>query len=112
MIEPDPVGELARILAALIARTGTGQVEISEAELAAVRVNAAISVQPPWLSATGHTVLIELHGMEPAAPPAPLPKPDPADRLPRHRNPRIGCEQLDGTWVHGRPHDCPEWLRG
>lgn len=37
---------------------------------------------------------------------------DPDDLLPRRgRNPRIGCEQLDGTWIHGRPHDCPRWAR-
>lgn len=34
------------------------------------------------------------------------------DRLPRSRNPFIGCRQLDGTWIHGRPHDCPRSARG
>jgi len=35
------------------------------------------------------------------------------DVLPRSgRNPRIFCEQYDsGTWIHGRPHDCPPWTR-
>ncbi|HZP54354.1 hypothetical protein [Actinocrinis sp.] len=38
---------------------------------------------------------------------------DEEDRLPSHgRNTRIGCQQYDsGTWVHGRPHDCPRWAR-
>jgi hypothetical protein len=38
---------------------------------------------------------------------------DERDRLPtRGRNVRIGCEQYDsGTWIHGRPHDCPAWAR-
>lgn len=22
-----------------------------------------------------------------------------------------GCRQIGGTWVHGRPHDCPKWAR-
>lgn len=22
-----------------------------------------------------------------------------------------GCHQTDGTWIHGRPHDCPKWAR-
>ena len=22
------------------------------------------------------------------------------------------CRQVDGTWIHGRPHDCPKWVRG
>lgn len=36
---------------------------------------------------------------------------DPDDRLPRSRNPHIGCyEHASGTWIHGRPHDCPRWL--
>jgi hypothetical protein len=36
------------------------------------------------------------------------------DRLPSHgRNTRIGCEQYDsGTWIHGRPHNCPRNARG
>ena len=35
------------------------------------------------------------------------------DTLPRGgRNPRIFCERYDsGTWIHGRPHDCPTWAR-
>ena len=33
------------------------------------------------------------------------------DRLPRRRNPRIGCEENHGTWIHGRPHSCPKWTR-
>lgn len=40
-------------------------------------------------------------------------EPDPADRLPRRRNPRIGCKEYPGgTWIHGRPHDCPRSVRG
>ncbi len=37
----------------------------------------------------------------------------PEDTLPRSgRNPRIFCEQYDsGTWIHGRPHNCPAWAR-
>jgi len=38
----------------------------------------------------------------------------PVDVLPRGgRNPRIGCEHFEssGTWIHGRPHDCPRWAR-
>jgi hypothetical protein len=23
-----------------------------------------------------------------------------------------GCHKVDGTWIHGRPHDCPPWMRG
>jgi hypothetical protein len=39
--------------------------------------------------------------------------PEPGDRLPRRRNPRIGCEVYDsGTWIHGNPHDCPKSARG
>lgn len=39
-------------------------------------------------------------------------QPDPDDRLPRRRNPRIGCEEhASGTWIHGDPHDCPRWTR-
>lgn len=35
------------------------------------------------------------------------------DTLPRGgRNPRIFCEQHEsGTWIHGRPHNCPTWAR-
>jgi len=35
------------------------------------------------------------------------------DRLPSHgRNTRIGCQQYDSaTWIHGRPHNCPQWAR-
>lgn len=35
------------------------------------------------------------------------------DTLPRGgRNPRIFCEQYEsGTWIHGRPHNCPPWAR-
>lgn len=40
------------------------------------------------------------------------PRADPADRLPRRRNPRIGCERYEsGTWIHGDPHDCPKGAR-
>jgi hypothetical protein len=41
------------------------------------------------------------------------PERDEPDRLPlRRRNTRIGCEQYaSGTWIHGRPHDCPRWVR-
>lgn len=38
----------------------------------------------------------------------------PVDVLPRGgRNVRIGCEHYEssGTWIHGRPHDCPKWAR-
>ena len=37
----------------------------------------------------------------------------PEDSLPRGgRNPRIFCEQHEsGTWIHGRPHNCPPWAR-
>jgi hypothetical protein len=38
---------------------------------------------------------------------------DPADRLPRGgRNVYIGCRKIDGTYIHGDPHDCPKWARG
>lgn len=42
----------------------------------------------------------------------PPPRP-PEDSLPRGgRNPRIFCEQHEsGTWIHGRPHNCPPWAR-
>jgi hypothetical protein len=23
-----------------------------------------------------------------------------------------GCREISGTWLHGRPHDCPKWARG
>jgi hypothetical protein len=23
-----------------------------------------------------------------------------------------GCHQTDGSWIHGRPHSCPAYLRG
>jgi hypothetical protein len=37
---------------------------------------------------------------------------DERDVLPRRRNPQIGCyEHPSGTWIHGRPHNCPKWLR-
>lgn len=44
----------------------------------------------------------------PYTPPRP-----PEDSLPRSgRNPRIFCEQYEsGTWIHGRPHNCPTWAR-
>lgn len=37
---------------------------------------------------------------------------DEADRLPRGRNPYIGCREVGGTWIHGRPHSCPVSARG
>lgn len=37
---------------------------------------------------------------------------DEADRLPRGRNPYIGCREVNGTWIHGRPHSCPISARG
>lgn len=37
---------------------------------------------------------------------------DARDTLPRRRNPAIGCRQVEGTWIHGRPHDCPRFARG
>lgn len=40
------------------------------------------------------------------------PKPDPADTVPRRRNPHLWCEQhANGTWIHGDPHNCPVWAR-
>lgn len=38
---------------------------------------------------------------------------DGPDLLPKTgRNVRIGCERYEsGTWIHGRPHDCPRWAR-
>lgn len=53
----------------------------------------------------------EPEGPLPPAQPRPQPR-APEDELPRRRNPRIGCEHLDGTWIHGHPHDCPRWVRG
>ena len=56
----------------------------------------------------------EQHAGEPAAAiRAPFTRAvDPDDRLPRRRNPRIGCEQhASGTWIHGAPHTCPKWTR-
>ena len=44
--------------------------------------------------------------------PAPEEERPEADRLPRGRNPFIGCRELHGTWIHGRPHDCPRTARG
>jgi hypothetical protein len=41
-----------------------------------------------------------------------LAEPDLHDRLPRRRNPRIWCEEVDGTWIHGSPHNCPRSARG
>lgn len=42
----------------------------------------------------------------------PSPASDERDILPRRRNPQIGCyEHASGTWIHGRPHNCPRWLR-
>lgn len=63
-----------------------------------------------------------LHGLPPGPDRADLeggaargltPPRSPADVLPRSgRNPRIGCDQYEsGTWIHGRPHDCPRWAR-
>lgn len=38
---------------------------------------------------------------------------DPDDRLPSGgRNVYIGCREIDGTYIHGDPHDCPKWARG
>lgn len=38
---------------------------------------------------------------------------DPDDRLPSGgRNAYIGCHEIDGTIIHGRPHSCPVWARG
>jgi hypothetical protein len=48
-----------------------------------------------------------------AAPAAAAPRAatDAADRPSRRRNPRIFCEELYGTWIHGSHHTCPRWTR-
>lgn len=44
---------------------------------------------------------------------ATVPLPTEEDRLSRGgRNVFIGCRQVDRTWIHGRPHDCPRHARG
>lgn len=69
-------------------------------------------VSVPWNFATR----VPQQGPVWREPEAPLPPADPPprkpERAPRRRNPRIGCEQLAGTWIHGSPHDCPTWARG
>lgn len=27
-------------------------------------------------------------------------------------SPQVGCRQVDGTTIHGRPHTCPQWMQG
>jgi hypothetical protein len=110
----EAIGQLTKIIAVLMGRLGETRLEISDEEAAKIPPGAALSVQRGGFSFSpdGDVAIIELHGVAPAAPAAQLPKPDPADRLPRVRNPRIGCEQMDGTWIHGRPHDCPKSARG
>lgn len=37
----------------------------------------------------------------------------PEDRLSSGgRNVYIGCHEINGTFIHGDPHDCPKWARG
>lgn len=68
----------------------------------AAAINADPGVLEPLVPGIG-AVMAE-HGLRFAV------EPDPRDRLPRRRNPRIGCyEHANGTWIHGRPHDCPKW---
>lgn len=64
------------------------------------------NAQPPFWQATPQHELVT--PQLPAIPLRPV-----EDVLPRGgRNPHIGCQQYDsGTWVHGRPHDCPTWAR-
>jgi hypothetical protein len=113
----EAISQLVRIIAALVARTGSDQAVFPREELTAIPEGVQVVVGQPGLIGfpfpVDDNVIVKLLGMPPAAPAAPpLPKPDPADRLPRVRNPRIGCELLDGTWIHGRPHSCPRSARG
>jgi hypothetical protein len=115
----EAISQLVRIIAALVARTGSDQAVFPREELAAVPEGVQVVVGQPGLIGfpfpVDDNVIVKLLGMPPTAPAAPVrtpPKPDPADRLPRGRNPRIGCEHVDGTWIHGRPHDCPKSARG
>lgn len=108
----DAIGNLAKVIAVLMTRHHVTELEITDAECAAVPHDAMIElVRPFQFTPLDDRVVIKLHGAA-AAPERTRPKPDPADRLPRMRNPRIGCELVDGTWVHGRPHDCPRSARG
>ena len=108
----DAIGNLAKVIAVLMTRGGVTEIEITDAECAAIPSNATIELIRPFMfTPLDDRVVIKLTGT-PLAVQAATPKPDPADRLPRLRNPRIGCEHLDGTWVHGRPHDCPRSARG
>jgi len=53
----------------------------------------------PWPMDDEHVRLDCPHRREPAKPVV-------------GRNPQIGCRKVDGTTIHGRPHDCPKWMRG
>lgn len=113
----EAIGQLTKIIAVLMGRLGETRLEIPDEEAAKVPPGAFLSVHRGGRSlfAPGADVaIIELHGVAPAAAEAAssLPKPHADDRLPRVRNPRIGCENVDGTWIHGRPHDCPRSARG
>ena len=62
--------------------------------------------RPQWNGPIGHI------DQPSPMPPRRLRVADERDILPRRRNVNIGCRQVDGTWIHGRPHDCPRFARG
>lgn len=110
----EAIGQLAKIIAVLMGRLGETRLEITDEEASKVTPGAFLSVrrgQGPW--PWSDRAVIELHGLAAPVPQLPAPpEPHPDDRLPRVRNPRIGCEPVDGTWIHGRPHSCPRSARG
>lgn len=115
----DAISQLVRIIAVLLTRAGSNQAVFPREELTAIPEGVQVVVGQPGLVGldfpfpVDDNITVTLLGMPPTAPAAPPPpKPDPADRLPRVRNPRIGCELIDGTYIHGRPHSCPRSARG